>query len=158
MLGGNVDVAAADLVTITDFEAGLGGDVLAFDASLLAATIVAGISASATSIAIGTIAQLTSSAGIGAANAFDNTIIVVTGGVGYATDLAALAAINDGAVGGGDSQEDIILVYFNTGSGYAHVVADDDSAGAGSVHVASLTGITTVAGMAEFTVANFDAY
>jgi S-layer protein len=141
----NVDAAAADLVTITDFAAGVGGDVLMYDESDLAGGIITGHSATATSVSIGAITAHT---------AVDNSVVVITGGSGYATDnaaITALAAVDADAV-------DVLIVYYNTASGYAHVVAHDVVTGtANDVHVASLTNITTVAGMADFVAGNFDA-
>ena len=49
---------------------------------------------------------------------------------------------------------DVLIVYYNSTNNYAHVIgaATTDT----SIHIASLTNITTVAGMANFTAGNFD--
>jgi len=144
-LGSNV-AAAADLLTITDFTAGAGGDILALDVSTVGNETVSAISTSATSVII---------AAKGALGVMNNSIVVVTGGTGYASDNAAILDID---IDDADAA-DVVFIYFNNTANVAHVVATSSlTTTTADVCIAKISNITTVAGMADFTAQNFDAY
>jgi len=145
-LGDGID-AATELVTITDFAAGAGGDILAIDESGVAAGSLTGMSTSAPSMIFGAM-------GTGFLTA-NNSIIVITGGTGYANDTAAFNAISTAST----DDVDILAVYFNSTDSVAHVLAIGTVTDATTdVCIAKMSNITTVAGMADFTAQNFDVY
>jgi Ca2+-binding RTX toxin-like protein len=142
VIGANADATATDLITITDFAAGAGGDILQIAENTAMAAAVGALSTNATTIRIGAIA------GVGAA--VNASILVITGGAGYGTDALARNAVD----GIDTDATDVLIVYYNSTNNYAHVIGAATTNT--SIHIASLTNITTVAGMANFTAGNFD--
>ncbi|WP_156967473.1 beta strand repeat-containing protein [Comamonas granuli] len=131
------NATATDRDVIVDFAAGVGGDVLAFDVSDVAAGIIA------------------ANTGAFSFNAAADNNIIVLNGVGYANFAAAELAVN----GLNAATDDYVLVFLNTTTGVAEVWADADSAVVGAgVQLASLTGITTLGGVGALVAANFAVY
>jgi hypothetical protein len=106
-IGTNVDTEASDLITITDFVAGAGGDILRIDVS---------------DIANGAVAALTASI-IAVEDAADNSIIIDTAGTGYASE----AAFETKVEASNASTLDYIGIYFDTGDNVVKLVADVSS-------------------------------
>ena len=101
--------------------------------------------------AISTNATAIRASAIGGVGAAVNAgILVITGGTGYATDAAARNAVD----GIDTDATGVLIVCYNSTNNYAHVIGASTTNA--SVHIASLTNITTVAGMADFTAGNFD--
>jgi Ca2+-binding RTX toxin-like protein len=140
-IGTNVDTEASDLITITDFVAGAGGDILRIDVS---------------DIANGAVAALTASI-IAVEDAADNSIIIDTAGTGYASE----AAFETKVEASNASTLDYIGIYFDTTDNVVKLVADVSS-GATPVPLllAQFTNINTDAladtFLAGLTLQNFD--
>jgi hypothetical protein len=140
-IGTNVDTEASDLITITDFVAGAGGDILRIDVS---------------DIANGAVSALTASI-IAVEDALDNSIIIDTAGAGYASE----AAFETKVEASNASTLDYIGIYFDTTDNVVKLVADVSS-GATPVPLllAQFTNINTDAladtFLAGLTLQNFD--
>jgi Ca2+-binding RTX toxin-like protein len=103
----NVDTEAADLITVTDFTAGAGGDIIRIDKSA-----VAGGDANAATSVINNV--------LGAAS---NTIIVDTANTGFANEVAFEAAIEAAT----NNTADYIGVFHDTITGVVTLVTGDIS-------------------------------
>jgi Ca2+-binding RTX toxin-like protein len=122
--------------SITDFTAGVGGDVLQIDVSdfLLAGDTV-----------------YTGAAGGVAADGSQE--IVVLNAVSYISDAAAAEAVASMVTTDG---LDMVIVYHNSTTGKVHVIHTTNSnTGAGVSLVATLDNVTTLAGLAATVAGNF---
>lgn len=122
-LGSKVDTLATDLVTITDFTAGAGGDIVRLDVSGVGGTVVANLTNSIVAVA----------------NSLTNSIIVDSAGTGYASAAAFAAAVQ----ASNNSTLDYIGLYFDTGDSVVKLVADATSAAAAPTHIANFSSINT---------------
>jgi Ca2+-binding RTX toxin-like protein len=132
VFGANVDTEAADLVTITDFSAGFGGDVLRLDLA------VAGFAG-------GVAAALTLSL-VAVAGAVDNVIIIDTADTNYASEAdfaAAVEAANNNTLS-------YVGIYFDTTDSVLKLVADADSGIVAPTLVGVFSNINTTALAAAF--------
>jgi Ca2+-binding RTX toxin-like protein len=137
----NVDTEAADLITVTDFTAGAGGDIIRIDKS----TVAGGDAVSAVSSIVNV---------VGAAV---NSIIVDTANTGYANEVAFEAAIE----AANNNTTDYIGLYHDTGTGVVTLVTGDISTVVSAPKVLmQFTNINTDAladtFLAALTVQNFD--
>jgi Ca2+-binding RTX toxin-like protein len=134
------DTEATDLITITDFSAGAGGDILRLDVSNFGGSTVANLTASIVAVA----ASAT------------NKIIIDSANTGY-TNEAAFAAAVEGVNG---STLDFVGMYFDTTDNVVKLVTDADSSANAPVFIGSFTNITTDAAATTFlsalTIQNFD--
>jgi Ca2+-binding RTX toxin-like protein len=139
-LGANVDTEAADLITITDFVAGAGGDILRLDVSNVGASVATALTASIVAVA----------------NAADNSIIIDSAGTGYATEAAFVTAVEASNA----STDDYIGIFFDTTDNAVKLVIDDDSSAGAAAVIATFSNINTDAladtFLAALTLQNFD--
>jgi Ca2+-binding RTX toxin-like protein len=139
-IGSKVDTEATDLITITDFVAGAGGDILRLDVSGFGGTTAANLTASIVAVA----------------NSANNSIIIDSAGTGYANEAAFETAVEASNA----STLDYIGLYFDSTDNVVKLVVDSDSSGGGAVQLAQFTNINTDAladtFLAAVTLQNFD--
>jgi Ca2+-binding RTX toxin-like protein len=139
-IGSKVDTEATDLITITDFVAGAGGDILRLDVSGFGGTTAANLTASIVAVA----------------NSANNSIIIDSAGTGYANEAAFETAVEASNA----STLDYIGLYFDSTDNVVKLVVDSDSSGGGAVQIAQFTNINTDAladtFLAAVTLQNFD--
>jgi len=150
VFGINVDTETADLVTVNDFTAGFGGDVIRLHA----------VTGGTTGIAGGVAADLTLSV-VALAGAANNSIIIDTlnnAGAGHANEAAYEAAVEAVA----PTTTDWVGMYWDSTDSQLKLVANDDSSvgGAAPVLIGVFSNVTTAGEATTFMAAmvtqNFD--
>jgi Ca2+-binding RTX toxin-like protein len=143
---------ATDLMTITDFTAGTGGDQLEIDEDGVGGgSIVDSLSTTSANYVEGT---------VGAIGVNDSSTAFATARIIVVTDksFANFDALDDElAIEANADIADYVAVYLDSTTGKAEVYLDDTTnTNTGEIHIATLSNITTLTGLADLVAANFD--
>jgi hypothetical protein len=138
----NVTNEASDLITITDFTAGVGGDILRIDVSAVAG----GVSASLTAVIDD----------VDNANNANNQIILGTDDISHTSEANFAAAVETG----NNSTTDYIGIFFDSTDSVTKLVFDATSASAAPTLIAEFSNLNTAALAQTFVdalvIQNFD--
>jgi len=142
---------STDTDTYTDFEAGVGGDQIEIDESDAAGQIATGLSTTTANYVEGS---------VGALSANDSATAIASARIIVITDksFANFDALDDElAVEANADITDYIAVFLNSTSGKAEIYADDTTnTNTAEIHLATISNITTLTGLAELVASNFD--
>jgi len=142
---------STDTDTYTDFEAGVGGDQIEIDESDAAGQIATGLSTTTANYVEGS---------VGALAANDSATAIASARIIVITDksFANFDALDDElAVEAGADITDYVAVFLNSTSGKAEIYADDTTnTNTAEIHLATISNITTLTGLAELVASNFD--
>jgi len=143
---------ATDMLKITDFARGSGGDTISLDESAVAGAILDGMTAGAAAYVEGSIATL--GANDSSIALADNSVIVITD-QSFATYDALEVQLD--LENGGTDLNDIAVIFLNSTSGFAEMYADGvcGTTTTDEIKMVTFSDITTVAQLAEFSVDNF---
>ena len=143
---------ATDMLTITDFARGAGGDTISLDESAVAGGIITGMTAGTTVYSEGTVGTVgTNDSSITLA---DNSIIVVTDQSFATYDLLEVELDIEN---GGTDLADIAVIFLNSTTGKAEMYADGvmGTTTNDEIKMVTFSDITTVAQLADFASDNF---